>query len=303
MDKIKSGYIEGISSIVINTVLFALKFWAGVITGSIALMADAWHTLSDSISSVAVVLAVKLSQRKADREHPFGHGRWEQIASLFIAFLLGIIGYEFLKDSIIRFGKRETVEYGTTAIVVTIVSIIAKELLAQYAFYIARKTGNELVTADGWHHRSDALSSLVVLIGILFAGRFWWIDSVLGIIIAVMIFYAAFEIAKKTITKLLGEEAGLDLIESINSLVKMTYGKDLLLHHFHIHNYVSHKELTLHIKLNKDWTIEKGHQIATEIENMITAELGIDTTIHIEPLYPAAPEPAAEKPVNSGSGL
>ena len=86
MEKNKVQVLEGIVSVIVNTVLFALKFWAGMVTGSIALVADAWHTLSDSLSSVFIIFAVRLSSRKADREHPFGHGRWEHISSIFANF-------------------------------------------------------------------------------------------------------------------------------------------------------------------------------------------------------------------------
>jgi cation diffusion facilitator family transporter len=284
MDKTKAGYIEGIASVIVNSALFILKLWAGIITGSIALAADAWHTLSDSISSVIVVIAVKLSSKKADKEHPFGHGRWEQIASLFIAVILGIIAYDFFKNSITQFSNRGKTEYGAIAVIVTVFSIILKELLAQYAFYIGRKTGSISVKADGWHHRTDALSSIVVLIGIGFAKQFWWIDSVLGIIIALMLFYATFEIMKETITKLLGEEPGQDLINKINTEVKKIYNDDLKIHHFHLHNYVLHKELTLHIRLDKNLTIENGHKTATVIENMIKEQFDMAATVHVEPL-------------------
>ena len=286
MDKTKAETSEGVVSIIINIVLFGLKIWAGMVTHSIALIADAWHTLSDSISSVVVVVAAKLSARKADKEHPFGHGRWEQIAALFIAVFLGIIAWNFLKDSILQLkgGEAEKVVFGTLAIVVTVASIILKELLAQYAFYIGRKTESESVRADGWHHRSDALSSVVVLIGILFAKQFWWIDGVLGIIIALMLFYATFEIMKSGITKLLGEQPGPELIEKITNEIVKLYSSDMEIHHFHIHNYTTHKELTLHIRLNKDFTIKKGHKIATDVENLIREKFDLHATIHVEPL-------------------
>jgi len=285
MDKSKAGYIEGAASVIINTALFVIKMWASIVSGSIALAADAWHTLSDSISSVVVVIAAKLSSRKADKEHPFGHGRWEQIASLFIAFILGIIAYDFLKNSIIQFGNRQKVEYGTLALVVTVVSIIVKEGLAQYAFYIAKKSGSSSVKADGWHHRSDALSSVVVLAGILFAKQFWWVDSVLGIIIALMLFYATIEIMKETIAKYLGEEPESDLIENLKKEAAKIYSDDLQIHHIHIHNYVLHKELTLHIRLKKDLTIETGHKVATDIENIVREKFNMSATVHVEPIW------------------
>ena len=283
MNKAKAAYIEGVVSIVANTVLFALKLWAGIVTGSIALTADAWHTLSDSVSSVVVIIGVKLSSKKPDREHPFGHGRWEQIAALTIAFILAVIAWGFMKDSVIKFTGRESTHFGALAIAVTIISIIVKEALAQYAFYIGRNTGNVSVKADGWHHRSDALSSVLVLIGILFARQFWWIDSVLGAIISVMLFYATFRIAKEAINKLLGEKPSPELIRKITSLLGEEYGGSIQPHHFHIHNYVSHKELTFHIKLENSISIESGHKIATDIENKIYKLYGIIATVHIEP--------------------
>jgi cation diffusion facilitator family transporter len=151
-------------SIIINSILFILKYWAGIVSGSIALTADAWHTLSDSLSSIVVVVGVKLSSKKPDKDHPFGHGRWEQISALLIAFILGLIAYDFVQSSILQLINRESTTFGTLAIVVTIISIVVKEALAQYAFYIAKKTDNVSVKADAWHHRSDALSSVVVLI-------------------------------------------------------------------------------------------------------------------------------------------
>jgi len=284
MTSAKAGYIEGAVSIVLNTLLFGIKMWASIVSGSIALAADAWHTLSDSISSVVVVIAAKLSSKKADKEHPFGHGRWEQIASLFIAFILGIIAFGFLETSINQFLKKEKVEYGMIAVVVTIISIVAKEVLAQYAFYLGKKTGNSSVKADGWHHRSDALSSVVVLAGILFAKQFWWVDSVLGVIIALMLFYAAFVILREAVNKILGETPDNDLIDKITNQIKNIYHDDLGLHHFHVHNYISHKEVTFHIRLNKNLTIGKGHSIASEIEEMVSHEFGMEATVHVEPL-------------------
>ena len=283
----KAQVFEGALAIVVNAALFAVKFWAGIISGSVALMADAWHTLSDSLSSLFIVKAAKLAAKKPDKKHPFGHGRWELIASLLIAFFLGVIGYEFLTNSINRFQNRESVVYGTMAIIVTVVSILIKEGLAQCAFYLGRKHNNPVIAADGWHHRTDSLSSIIVLIGIIitkFADGLWWMDSVLGILCALAIFYAAYKIMMEAISKILGEEPKQDFIDELNSEAKKLYDIDLMLHHLHLHDYVAHKELTLHMRLGRDTTIKNGHDIATGVENMILKKYGIDATIHIEPL-------------------
>ncbi len=283
MDRAKAGYIEGVVSVIVNTALFVLKIWAGIVTGSIALTADAWHTLSDSLSSVVVIIGVKLSSKKPDKEHPFGHGRWEQIAALVIAFILAVIAWGFMKDSFIKFNEKVSTQFGTLAIVATITSIVVKEALSQYAFYIGRKTNNITVKADGWHHRSDALSSVVVLIGIFFAKKFWWIDSILGVIISLMLFYATYQIAKEAINKLLGEKPDPELIEKITALIGESYKGTIQPHHFHIHNYITHQELTFHIKLENSLSIVSGHKIATDIENNIFEQFGIIATVHIEP--------------------
>jgi len=290
MTHTKAGYLEGSVSIAVNTLLFILKMWASVVSGSIALAADAWHTLSDSISSVVVVIAAKLASKKADKEHPFGHGRWEQIASLFIAVILAIIAYGFLDNSIRHLFNRNRVEYGTIAVYVTAISIVVKELLAQYAFYIGKKTGNTSVKADGWHHRSDALSSVVILAGILFAKQFWWIDSVLGIIVALMLFHATFMILKEAITKILGEKPDQKLIDEITAEIKKFYLDDLHVHHFHLHNYVNHQELTFHIRLNDFLTVGTAHKIALEIEKKVEEKFNISATIHVEPMEPVTPD-------------
>ncbi len=280
----KTGYIEGVLSIVANTGLFALKLWAGIVSGSLALTADAWHTLSDSLSSVFVLIGVKLSSKKADRQHPFGHGRWEQLVSIFIGFLLAIIAYDFLKESIIQFRAKEEAQFGLLAIVVTILSIITKEGMAQYAFYATRKTKNPSLKADGWHHRTDALSSAVVLAGILLKDTFWWIDSVLGFIISLMLFYAVYKIVKEAINKLLGEKPSPELIDRIQEIIRTIHKEELYAHHFHIHDYGIHQELTFHIKLPQKTNIVTAHKIATNIENEIFRILSIESTIHIEPL-------------------
>jgi cation diffusion facilitator family transporter len=258
-----------------------------MITGSVALMADAWHTMSDSLTSIFVVVAAKLASKKPDKEHPFGHGRWELITSLLIAFVLGMIGYEFFTDSIDRFQNRKSVVYGTIALVITVVSILVKEALALYAFYLGRMYDNPVITADGWHHRTDSMSSVIVLIGIIvtrFVDDLWWMDSVLGVFCALAIFYAAYKIMMDAITRILGEQPKQEFIDELCIEVKEIYDHDLKLHHFHLHNYISHQELTFHLMLVKGTTIEEGHDIATVIEKMIKEKYGIEATIHIEPL-------------------
>lgn len=281
----KLGIQAGIVSIITNILLFAIKMWAGIVSGSLALIADAWHTLSDSLSSVIVIFSVKISSRKPDKNHPFGYGRWEQISSIFIAFLLAIVSYEFIRESIDKFNNRESAQFGTLAIIVTIISIITKEALAQYSFFIGKKTDNSTIKADGWHHRSDALSSIVILLGILFKSYFWWIDSVLGFVVSLMLMHAAYTIVKEAIVQLLGKDAPVEFIKEIKELINEVYKEDLNAHHFHIHNYGGHKEMTFHLMFDPSVNLQHAHNVATLIEQAIYKKYRIITTIHMEPVY------------------
>ena len=269
----KLGYREGLVSVILNLLLFVLKYYAGIASASLALIADAWHTLSDSLTSLVVILGIKLSSKKPDKEHPFGHGRWEQISALIIAILLALVGVEFMKDAIAKLRGHEAADFGWLAYLATVASIVLKEGLARYAFYIARKTGNAAVKADGWHHRSDALSSLMVLAGLFLSPYFWWIDSVLGMLISFMLFYAAYGIIREAVNKILGEQ-----------IVKAEMGNVAYPHHYHIHHYGDHIEFTFHIQVPGEETVEEAHRKATLIEMQIKTELKIDATIHIEPL-------------------
>ena len=280
----KLGYREGLVSVILNLLLFVLKYYAGITSASLALIADAWHTLSDSLTSLVVIFGIKLSSRKPDKEHPFGHGRWEQISALIIAILLALVGVEFMKDAIAKLRGHEAADFGWLAYLATVASIVLKEGLARYAFYIARKTGNAAVKADGWHHRSDALSSLMVLAGLFLSPYFWWIDSVLGMLISFMLFYAAYGIIREAVNKILGEEPSEEVIGKVEQIVKAEMGNVAYPHHYHIHHYGDHIEFTFHIKVPGEETVEEAHRKATLIEMQIKTELKIDATIHIEPL-------------------
>ena len=280
----KLGYREGLVSVILNLLLFVLKYYAGIASASLALIADAWHTLSDSLTSLVVILGIKLSSKKPDKEHPLGHGRWEQISALIIAILLALVGVEFMKDAIAKLRGHEAADFGWLAYLATVASIVLKEGLARYAFYIARKTGNAAVKADGWHHRSDALSSLMVLAGLFLSPYFWWIDSVLGMLISFMLFYAAYGIIREAVNKILGEEPSEEVIGKVEQIVKAEMGNVAYPHHYHIHHYGDHIEFTFHIKVPGEETVEEAHRKATLIEMQIKTELKIDATIHIEPL-------------------
>ncbi len=284
INRTKIAYSEGISSVIINTLLFAIKLWAGTITGSIAVIADAWHTLSDSLTSVIVIFGAKSANKPADKEHPFGHGRSELITSIVIGVLLSVVGINFITESVHRLYIRERSDFSISVLAVMAVSVILKEALAQFSFWAYRKTGSTALKADGWHHRSDSLASLLIVAGIFFSRMFWWIDAVLGLIVSAIIIISAISIIREGAAPLLGESPDKALIRKVKALVRENTGSDNHLHHLHLHRYGHHTELTFHICLPGDITVEEGHEAATKVENALREKLNIEATIHVEPV-------------------
>ncbi|MDN5354049.1 MAG: hypothetical protein PWQ09_805 [Candidatus Cloacimonadota bacterium] len=282
-ERTRQAYTESKLSIILNVLLFGLKFWVGIRSASVALMADAWHTLSDSFSSIILFFGFKISNRGPDKKHPYGHGRMELIAAVIIGVILGVIGVNFVVESVQRFFNNESANFGLLAIIVTIISIIFKEAMARYATHLGKKLNSELIKADGWHHRSDALSSLLILAGI-FLGRYvWWIDSLLGVIVSFMLFYAAYEVLSQSINSLLGTKMDDDFKQKLEEFICSQLDFRVYLHHIHMHMYGEHKEMTFHIKLPADMTIGEGHKISKKLEKKLLEEYGINATIHFDP--------------------
>ncbi len=281
--KIKYARQEGWVSIITNIILAAIKYWAGLVSGSVALIADAWHTASDSFSSVIIIIGAKMSVKPADEKHPFGHGRFEFIATFLVSIMLFLVAFSFIKESIDKFTNHQEANYGIFAIVVTIVSIVGKEILAQYAFYCGRKSDSDSLKADGWHHRSDAISSVIILAGIVIGQKYWWMDSLLGLVVAIIIGYTALRLTLNTISRMLGEIPDQEIINNITEIAHKVCGPGGMPHHFHLHDYVTHKELTFHLNLDPAMNIDEAHTLVSEIEMKIKEELDIEATIHIEP--------------------
>lgn len=282
-DNSRLAYIEGWGSILLNILLFIYKFWAGTVTGSIAIIADAWHTLSDSFTSVVVLVSARACSIPPDREHPFGHGRAELLGSIVIGLLLGVVAFNFIIDSMMRLKGGEGAAFGAVAIIATTVSVITKEGMAQFAFWASKKTGSATLKADAWHHRSDAISSLVLLGGIFIGKYFWWIDGAMGIILGLLIMYAAYEILKDSMDSFIGEAPDAAFKEKVKRIAWESSGRELDIHHMHIHKYGDHTELTFHIRLDGTLSLEEAHKVASGIESAIKKEMHVESTIHMEP--------------------
>ena len=278
----KQGTILAIIILLANTLLVIFKFWVGLQLDSVAIIAEAWHALSDSLTTIIVLVGFRIACKPADKEHPFGHGRMEAISSLVIAVILAMVAFNFFIDSTDRLLQRQSIEYNQVALIIFIVSIAIKEFMAQISIRIGRKIKSDALITDGWHHRSDAFASLIIVIGIFLNPYFWWIDGVMGIIISLIIAKISFDILKNTVSKLIGEEPGEEFNRELEKIVQDDTIKNIKIHHIHLHRYGNHRELTFHIMLPEEMKLGQAHQIATQLEEKINNNMGVETTIHLE---------------------
>ncbi|MFV0345754.1 MAG: cation diffusion facilitator family transporter [Bacteroidales bacterium] len=278
------GIKLGMLSLITNVVLFVFKYYVGYKDNSLAITADAWHTLSDSISSLILIISVWLSKRPRNDKHPFGYGRIEHLGAIVVGALLFYIGINFIFQAYESFINKEKTFFSIGAWIVTIISIVFKELLARITLKQGKKVNSGILVADAWHHRSDALSSLVILIGLIFNSMFWWIDAVLSLIVSLLILKVAVDIFKSEITSLVGKSASEELQTAIRQALDNNFNTDFCIHHFLLHEYGYHREMSCHITLPPDTSLEKTHEICTNIEKCIEREFEITLTVHPEPI-------------------
>ena len=190
--------------IIVNTLLAILKGIGGVLSGSKALLADALHSASDIVGSIVILFAVKVAVKPPDEEHPYGHGKAENVGSIIIALLLIVVGIEIsISSAKVFFGELPTAP-GKLALIIIIISILVKEALFYYKLYLGKKHSSTALISEAWHHRSDSLSSLAALIGVGAAmlGEFlgWsflvYSDAVAGIVVSIIVIKIGYQLAK-----------------------------------------------------------------------------------------------------------
>lgn len=279
-DRTYYGYLEGEVSIVINLVLSILKFGVGIYINSIALIVDAFHTLSDLFTSVVVILGFRAAKRPPDKEHPFGHGRYEHIATLVIAVLLSVVGFEFLLTSTQRLLEPQEVRGTLFFTVVVLLTVVVKEALAQFSFKLARKIDSSTLMADGWHHRSDALAAIPVAIGILASSyHIYWLDALFGIVVSAIIIYTGYSIAKASSSSLMGKGPDESFIERVKHLALLKGVTDVS--NIQVHEYGLKKVISLSVKV-EPMGVEEAHALADSIEERLKTDADATATVHVD---------------------
>lgn len=285
MDTYKEGLKTSAVTIIGNVLLAIIKIFAGIAGRSSAVLADGFHTLSDVLTTVVAVMGLKISTKKADKDHPYGHEKYEPIFGKAISIVLVItgllIGYEALK--ILISGKVETPGY--IALGAAFISIIAKEIMFRYTMRTAKKIKSFSLEADAWHHRSDALSSIGTFLGVLGARLGLSIlDPIAGIVVSIIIIKVGVDLYLDSVRSLVDESASPAIVEQIKTITQSVQGvktiPDLKTRTFGSKIYVD-----IDIKVEASITVKEGHDIAKEVHDSIEEQVeGVKhCMVHVEP--------------------
>lgn len=279
------GYLCGIVGIVINILLFTGKFVAGTLSGSVAVTADAFNNLSDAGSSVISLIGFRLASQKPDPGHPFGHGRFEYIASLIISMVIIMMGFELGKDSVKKIITPEAVEYSVLTFAVLAVSILAKFYMFLYNRRIGKKIDSSTLKATAVDSISDTVSTFAVLVSaILTVTAGIVIDGWVGLVVAGIIMFAGFSEAKGTIDSLLGTPPDEEFCQKVQDIVLSHEGM-IGIHDMIVHNYGPGRVfISLHAEVPSDSNFVHIHDTIDNIEHDIMHETGCLATIHMDPV-------------------
>ena len=285
----KYGIISGIVGIGANLVLSIFKLVIGIITGSVAIMADAMNNLSDAGSAIVSLVSFKLSAKPADRDHPFGHARIEYVASMVVSFLILLVGFEMFSDSlsvIFRFSEAKEPDFSVPAFIILGFSILVKLFLSLYYRKIGKKINSSVILASATDSLFDTISTLAVLISsiIIKLTSVVIIDAIVGLLVSVMILVAGIRTLNETKNSILGEAPIKETVDSIMKIVS-EYPEIIGTHDLIVHNYgPDHYIATLHAEVDGNGDIYFLHDVIDNVEKRLASELNIICTIHLDPI-------------------
>lgn len=281
------GFLEAWISIVSNTLLAVLKLALGLWLNSISLLADALHTASDVVTSAVVLVGFRAARAPADEQHPYGHGRVESVATLVIAVLLVLAGVEFAGGSLRRFFAAEPVRGSYAAAAILIASGLYKEWLARFAVELGRRINSSVLVADAWHHRTDAIASVLVAVAIV-ASQFghFQVDAVCGLLVTGLVIYTGWKLGRNAASVLIGERPERAVVDRVTALATCVRGVQDV-HGVSVHDYGGGRTLvSLHIRVDERLPVRESHDIAQQVETVLEGDLGIQATVHVEPGIP-----------------
>ncbi len=284
------GRLAGATGIVCNLLLFAFKLVLGLLSGSVAVMADAANNLSDVSSSVITLVAFRISQKPADRDHPYGHARYEYLAGLAVAFLILLIGSQLAVNSFERIISPVTVDISAVSLVILAASALLKLWMSLFFRNLGKHIGSSALKATSVDCRNDVLATTAVLLGCAVYYLFHInVDAWIGLAVAVFILWSGFQVAKETVSPLLGAQADKDTVEQLETLIS-SHEKILGIHDLLIHDYGPGRCFaTVHAEVSCEDDPMATHDLLDAIERAALERMNIRLVIHYDPIDTADP--------------
>lgn len=279
------GMLCGIVGIALNVLLFAAKYLAGALTGSIAVMADAFNNLSDAGSSAITLIGFRLSGKKNDAEHPFGHGRAEYITGLIVAMIIILMGFNLARDSVVKIFAPEPVRFDGLSAGILTASILVKIYMALYNFSVGKQIRSVAMRATAVDSLSDSVATLAVLVSAL-VGHFFGvnIDAWTGALVSLMILRAGYCAARDTISPLLGNPPDPEFVQRVVEIVN-SYELVQGIHDLIVHDYGAGRVMiSLHAEVPADGDLMQMHDVIDTIERQLAHELSCHAVIHMDPI-------------------
>lgn len=279
------GRLSGLVGIILNLMLSACKFIAGLVTGSISVTADAFNNLSDAGSSVVTLIGFHMAGKKADAGHPFGHGRMEYLSGLFVSLLILLVGVELFKSSVSKILHPSPVEFSWLSAAILAISICVKLWMCLFNRKLGRRIGSAAMEATSTDSLSDAVATSVLLLGLL-AEHFFQLplDGWLGVAVALFILRAGWGAAKDTVDPLLGKPADPELVRAIEKTV-LSHGEITGVHDLVIHDYgPGRRMMSVHAEVPADCDVMATHDVIDNVEREIYRAYGIEAVIHMDPV-------------------
>ena len=269
----------------VNLVLTFVKLVIGVMAQSAALVADGIHSLSDLLSDALVWYASLHASQEPDEEHPYGHGRFETAATLGLAILLGLVALGIVWESIERVWSGDSPTPGTIALYAAFFSIVANEALYWYTLIVARRIRSDMLRANAWHHRTDAISSVVVLAGVAGALLGWgYLDAVAAVVVGFMVAKIAWDLGREAMQELVDTALDEESVALAREVIMDVDGVRSL-HLLRTRRHGPEASADVHIQVAPRLSVSEGHMISQTVEDQLTDAVGsiTDVTVHIDP--------------------
>lgn len=278
--------LSGITGIICNLILCALKFTVGILSGSVSVCADGFNNLSDSATNIVTIIGAKLSRKPVDREHPFGHGRIEYIAALVVAFSIFTVSFELLKSSVEKIINPQSLSFNPVFIIILSASICIKLWMALFNHRLYKKSGSVGLKAVRQDSLNDCIATLAT-VAALAASEFLSlnrIDGIVGIFVAVFVFWSGISILRDILNPLLGQAPSRETTYKLEELI-LDNDNVLGVHDIIVHSYgAGHTIASAHAEIADNLGLITAHRLVDSIERKIKDELNISITIHIDPV-------------------